>query len=71
MRILFGGDSISRSASDYPTVEALRANADIASLLGFNWADVEVRVNGTVQTSGTLRNADQIDIVTRANTKGC
>jgi len=71
MRIVFGGEVINKSAASHPTIEHLRADNNLATVMGFTWSAVEVRVNGTVQTTGTLVDSDRIDIVTKANGKGC
>ena len=70
MRIVYSGDVRSRGSDQFKTVEALRADQAIADSLGFNWRDVEVRVNGTLMQTGTLKDTDLIDIVTRSNSKG-
>lgn len=61
-------NEVKRDAGAYPTVDKVLNDADLKQFLGFG-SNVEARVNGTSDVS-RLTDGDEVDIVSRANTKG-
>lgn len=68
--IRFGvSNMLERPISLFPTVSSVITSPDLRTALGFG-DNVEAQVNGV---SGTeiLSDGDVVDLVSRANTKGC
>lgn len=67
--ISFGpGNAVVKSLSEYPDLSAITHSNVLRSFLGFP-ENVEARVNGVVVNS--FRDGDKVELVTKANEKGC
>ena len=67
--ISFGpGNAVEKPLADFPDLSAITRNNVLRSFLGFP-ENVEARVNGVVVSS--FRAGDKVELVTKANEKGC
>jgi len=74
VKIKFGpSNSIEKDASAFATVGAAVKDEGVSSLLGYDPANVDVRLNGEVITDmdTTIDNEDVITVAQKAQTKGC
>jgi hypothetical protein len=62
-------NTVSRPASDFPTVNSILGSAVLKQFLGFG-SNVEARVNGiTVASDYALSANDNVELITKANSK--
>lgn len=70
--IKFGIDNeVRKTIEQYPTTGAILRDAALRTVLGFGDNTVAMVGGTTVESSYALRDGDVVELVTRANSKGC